>query len=236
MYQEQQNVRRTYRRTSFLLSRLAANLGLRGETPLLARFSTPVGEEQGKPRLSVVRNSDFSQTVVGSVTPEHWQFSSDPADATCTREATGDEGKPALRLNLSGKAGKDKVNAMLAQHDVSVREGQWYRISLRAKAEGLDRKSVSLAIQDTQKWTSYIDYLSFSPGRQWRTFQFLVQSNGTAERNTKFQIWFGDVGTLWLADIAMVPVAAPSSEGRWSQGLYLDQPEDWDDPYRFFRW
>jgi beta-galactosidase/beta-glucuronidase len=30
------------------------------------------------------------------------------------------------------------------------------------------------------------------------------------------------------------PVAATA--GRWSQGLYLDQPEAWDDPYRFFRW
>jgi beta-galactosidase len=26
------------------------------------------------------------------------------------------------------------------------------------------------------------------------------------------------------------------AQGRWLQGLYLDQPEDWDDPYRFFRW
>ncbi|MCX8109558.1 MAG: hypothetical protein N3G20_12230, partial [Verrucomicrobiae bacterium] len=25
-------------------------------------------------------------------------------------------------------------------------------------------------------------------------------------------------------------------KGRWLQGLYLDQPEEWDDPYRFFRW
>jgi len=24
--------------------------------------------------------------------------------------------------------------------------------------------------------------------------------------------------------------------GRWLQGLYLDEPEEWDDPYRFFRW
>ncbi len=24
--------------------------------------------------------------------------------------------------------------------------------------------------------------------------------------------------------------------GRWLEGLYLDQPEEWDDPYRFFRW
>jgi hypothetical protein len=23
---------------------------------------------------------------------------------------------------------------------------------------------------------------------------------------------------------------------RWKEGLYLDQPEEWDDPYRFFRW
>ena len=24
--------------------------------------------------------------------------------------------------------------------------------------------------------------------------------------------------------------------GRWRQGFYLDQPEEWDDPYQFFRW
>jgi hypothetical protein len=26
------------------------------------------------------------------------------------------------------------------------------------------------------------------------------------------------------------------SHSRWQTGLYLDQPEEWDDPYRFFRW
>jgi hypothetical protein len=26
------------------------------------------------------------------------------------------------------------------------------------------------------------------------------------------------------------------SEQRWLMGLYLDVPEEWDDPYRFFRW
>jgi hypothetical protein len=25
-------------------------------------------------------------------------------------------------------------------------------------------------------------------------------------------------------------------EKRWLTGLYLDEPTDWDDPYRFFRW
>jgi hypothetical protein len=33
-----------------------------------------------------------------------------------------------------------------------------------------------------------------------------------------------------------MPVDASKSERRWLDGLYLDQPEEWDDPYRFFRW
>ena len=32
------------------------------------------------------------------------------------------------------------------------------------------------------------------------------------------------------------PVAAGGAERRWLDGLYLDRPEEWDDPYRFFRW
>lgn len=29
---------------------------------------------------------------------------------------------------------------------------------------------------------------------------------------------------------------AKASEQRWLEGFYLDRPEEWDDPYRFFRW
>ena len=29
---------------------------------------------------------------------------------------------------------------------------------------------------------------------------------------------------------------AGGGEQRWLDGLYLDKPEEWDDPYRFFRW
>ena len=57
-----------------------------------------------------------------------------------------------------------------------------------------------------------------------RTYQFVVQANGTAEKNTRFQIWHANPGTLWLADVVMAPIASPSTEGRWSQGLYLDLP------------
>jgi len=32
------------------------------------------------------------------------------------------------------------------------------------------------------------------------------------------------------------PVDNNKTEKRWLDGLYLDPPEEWDDPYRFFRW
>ena len=52
---------------------------------------------------------------------------------------------------------------LLAQHDVPVKDAQWYRISLQARAEGLSGKTVTLALQDTKTWTSLLDYQSFTP-------------------------------------------------------------------------
>jgi hypothetical protein len=234
-FHERLNLKRTYRRTAFLLTRLAANLGVRADTPLLSRFSLPVGG-QASPGPSVVRNGLFSQAARSEAVPEPWQFSSTSRQATCTREAAGPDGKPALRLTLPGLGDRGQASVMLVQQDVPVKEGQWYRIALKARAEGLTGKTVSLAVQSTKTWASYTGYLTFSPKKDWRTFQFLVQSTGTADSKTRFQIWHGNLGTLWLADVTMTPVAPPSTEGRWLQGLYLDQPIEWDDPYRFFRW
>ena len=44
---EKPNIKRTFRRASFLVSRLLANMGARGTAPILARFGTPV--DQAKP-------------------------------------------------------------------------------------------------------------------------------------------------------------------------------------------
>ena len=62
-----------------------------------------------------------------------------------------------------------------------------------------------------------------------------MQSNDTADRGTRFQIWYGGTGNLWLADV-QVEAIIDLTQGRWLEGLYLDVPEAWDDPYRFFRW
>jgi hypothetical protein len=46
----------------------------------------------------------------------------------------------------------------------------------------------------------------------------------------------GVAGSTPLLSRFHEPVAAAKPERRWLDGLYLDQPEEMDDPYRFFRW
>jgi len=46
----------------------------------------------------------------------------------------------------------------------------------------------------------------------------------------------GVAGITPLLDRFHQPVDTAKSEKRWREGFYLDQPQEWDDPYRFFRW
>lgn len=230
---EQQNLRRTYRRTSFLIARLLANMGVSADTPLVTRFSSPASGVGGE---SVIRNGDLSLDRDDEGMPTHWQFSSDSKDAKCVVvEGALDPSRRCLCISSPGFAEQDRGSVMLAQHDVPVEAGQWYRISLRARYEGLERGGVTLALQNTTTWRSLFEYRRFDPEETWKEFTFLVQANATASSKTRFQIWHSLQGTLWVSDVCMAP-CAPPAEGRWASGLYVDQPQEWDDPYRFFRW
>jgi hypothetical protein len=46
----------------------------------------------------------------------------------------------------------------------------------------------------------------------------------------------GGAASTPLLDDATKPVGDAMAEKRWLHGLYLDIPEEWDDPYRFFPW
>ena len=46
----------------------------------------------------------------------------------------------------------------------------------------------------------------------------------------------GGAGTTKILERFHHPVEKTKPEARWRDGLYLDVPEEWDDPYRFFCW
>jgi len=226
--------RRTFRRTACLITRLLGNLGVRGETPLLARFSVPLGA--GEPTPNLIRNGDFRADSNKDGLADHWQVTPGSRQSTPVRDRIA--GRPdrwsqriAYRKPSGGKGG----SVMLSQTGVPVEKGQWYRISLRAKSEGMKGVRVALAIQNTSTWRSLIEYQRFAPNESWKKFTFTVQATGSEKSGTRFQIWHSRTGTLWLSDVVMSPIAPPS-KGRWLTGLYLDRPVEWDDPYRFFRW
>jgi hypothetical protein len=53
---------------------------------------------------------------------------------------------------------------------------------------------------------------------------------------TRLAANLGAAGTTPILARFHSPVDASKGEKRWLDGLYLDAPEEWDDPYRFFRW
>ncbi|HEU0010938.1 MAG TPA: glycoside hydrolase family 2 TIM barrel-domain containing protein [Verrucomicrobiae bacterium] len=63
--------------------------------------------------------------------------------------------------------------------------------------------------------------------RTYRRVSFVV---------TRLLANLGVASTTPMLARANTPVDPAKSEKRWLDGLYLDQPEEWDDPYRFFRW
>jgi len=231
---EQFDLRRTFVRTSFALSRLLGNLGVSGSTPLLNRFADPVVASSGP---SLLKNGDFSADTDGDGLADEWEFNPSPNKAVCTREAlSGPGGGWAEVISVPPVAtGSKPPEIMIAQHELPIRRGQWYRLSLRARAENLTTKDVTWTVHNTANWQALFDYQNFAPKAEWKTFSWIAQAKDTATKATKFQIWFTGTGKLSLADVRLEPVSDPTA-GRWLNGLYLTRPTEWDDPYRFFGW
>ena len=233
-YEKLYNVKKTFRRTSFLVTRLLGNMGVSStSTPLLSRFSTPVAAAAG---ASLIKNGDFSMDTDGDGLADYWQFDVSSDQTTFARERVAvDAHQWSQRVTYTESDQKERGQVMLAQYDVPVKEGQWYKISFRAKSEGLRGNNVNMTITDTSKWQSFFEYQRFAPGEQWKQFTFKVESKGTASSQTRFQFWYSSMGTVWFSDVRM-ETCAPPWQGRWLTGLYLDKPVEMDDPYRFFNW
>jgi hypothetical protein len=89
-----------------------------------------------------------------------------------------------------------------------------------AKAEGLNVVFCQLA-----PWRFEYEE-NFGLKRTFRRTSFLV---------TRLLANLGASGETPLLTRLSAPVESNES-GRWLAGFYLDEPEEWDDPYRFFRW
>jgi beta-galactosidase len=71
----------------------------------------------------------------------------------------------------------------------------------------------------------------FDPQKQTNLKRTFRRASGLV---TRLAANMGAAGTTPILNRIHRPTAA--GEQRWLEGLYLDVPGEWDDPYRFFRW
>src|ERR1017187_8357058 len=178
------------KRTVFLVFLVlnAAELGHAGETNLVA-------------------NGSFEQSQRKAGVPDDWSFAGNPAIRQQLTLDTGRCGKLCAKLICSEFNGDGPdLHAMICQTGmVSVRQGQWYRISFWAKADGIKGGAVDVALTDTRRWENAGLEEVFSPGGQWAQFEFLFRDrDDLAASASRLQFWFKGTGTLWLDNAALV--------------------------------
>jgi hypothetical protein len=142
--------------------------------------------------------------------PEGWDTSG-LASIEQRLEAVQDpvRGRVARLLCTEFVPGSPASHAMVAQLDrFGVEQGQWYRVSLWARAAGIPGGVVSIALQNRRVWQTAGLSDSFVPGPEWKRFEFTFQaSRDLSAGDARFQVWFGSTGTLWLDEVAAEPLA-----------------------------
>ncbi|MGC9318967.1 MAG: hypothetical protein ACP5KN_13120 [Armatimonadota bacterium] len=101
-------------------------------------------------------------------------------------------------------------HAMVCQvGTVAIQGGEWYRITLWARAEG--RPQVGVAIHDTDGWRHCGLWRRFRPTPRWRRFSWRFQGDHDCHETSRLQIWFSSVGTLWVDDLILEQIEPPAS-------------------------
>jgi beta-galactosidase/beta-glucuronidase len=242
-YKLPQNIKRTFRRASCLVSRLLANMGASGATPLLTRFASPVVDLGPTDDIVDPLWLEISDKEV--VLPLRWKG-----------QALLDKAPPPDGWQ---EAGFDDVK----WRDIRV-PGTWeaqfkdladfdgvflYRVHFQLPPElaGVEAKAVLGAIDD-EDWTSIngkeIGSITSAtnPNDYWKAMRAYPIPKGVLRAGENIiTIKVNDLrqagGILgFSAPTPKQMKRIPKSSRRWLEGLYLDEPEEWDDPYRFFRW
>ena len=107
----------------------------------------------GQPNL--VANGSFEMARAGDpAAPEAWSAAGNPRVKQRLTLDAGPDGKRCAKLECTEFSGDGPdFHAMVCQTGrVAVARERWYRISFRARAEGLRAGSVELALSDTRRW------------------------------------------------------------------------------------
>ncbi len=161
--------------------------------------------------INLVANGSFEQSQGEPGVPEGWSSAGNQAVKQRLTLDRGRDGKQCAKLSCTEFNGDGPdYHAMLCQvGKVTVRQGQWYRLTFWAKGQGIRGGAVEVALSDTSRWQNAGLAEAFSPGAQWQQFDFLFRAAADLPAAaTRLQFWFKSTGTLWLADVVLAESAS----------------------------
>lgn len=129
----------------------------------------------------------------------------------------------ALKVTIDKKPDND-WQMELVQEKLSLREGQYYTASFRARADALRSVNVSVGI-NRAPWTRY-GAATFGLTPQWQEFHFVFRAGGADLDNNRFDFAMGGASeTAYIADVQLRPGIVADIAPDWSlQKANFDLP------------
>jgi len=168
-------------------------------------------EDAAGAAANLLANTRFEE-VDANGAPVAWEAACDGAsiDAKLTVDA-GPEGSRAVKLQCTRLAdAAHSSHGMLAQRGkIRFEAGRWYRLTFWARQRGIVGGGVNIAIYRMRDFINCGLNVTTRLARDWRRYDFVFQASLDPGETGRFQIWYGESGTLWIADPMLAPCNAP---------------------------
>ncbi|MEA3401891.1 MAG: hypothetical protein U9R79_11695 [Armatimonadota bacterium] len=177
--------------------------------PIMVALLAATGVHAQQAEVSVV-NPGFEGDEDGDGIADGWTAAYGAPEESLDVTFSLEDGREAGTCQRVECTRWEDGHAMVCQvGTVAVEQGQWYRITLWARAEG--RPQVGVAIHDTDGWRHCGLWRHFRPTSRWRRFSWRFQGDHDCHETSRLQIWFSSTGTLWVDDLVLEQIQPPAS-------------------------
>lgn len=154
--------------------------------------------------MNLVKNGDFSR--VSEDKPVGWVASGDPTYVTQQLVTAYEGDNPCAKLTCTRCEGQGgSRHAMIAQMgQVHLQKGRQYELSCRIRVEGMQRRTVGVALTDTANWDPCGLRRNLRVGESWRHYRVPFEALRSVGESGRLQFWFTEPGTLYLDDVRIV--------------------------------
>jgi len=153
---------------------------------------------------NLVYNGSFE--IVKNGIPDGWTYAGNAAVKQKLSVDKGHDGGICARLDCTEFSGDGPdYHAMICQvNKVSVKRGEWYRLTFYARGIGIRGNAVDVGLNRTRQWENVGLSESFLVDAEWRRYEMLFQAKTDLPQDaSRLQFWFKSTGTLWLDDVEL---------------------------------